>query len=171
VTLIRLEDLGDSDCLIFSSNAAGFHGAGTAGLAMRGDARNNWRQDDAFLDAIRAPVGSLKRVGKRAIFGVGRGLQKGSEGYGYAVVTVTRPGKRRSIPLAEIGRQLTELCNVARTHASLRFFMTPIGCGYAGYLESEMAELFASVLAESGQPDNLVFPFDLYGSPVPVRLT
>ena len=66
-----------NEVLIFGSNCAGFHGAGSAGFAFRGDSRNNWRNDSIFLRAIGAPDGSEEKVGKFAIFGQARGLMQG----------------------------------------------------------------------------------------------
>jgi hypothetical protein len=37
------------EVLVFGSNRSGFHGAGSAGLAFRGDSRNTWRSDPFFL--------------------------------------------------------------------------------------------------------------------------
>jgi hypothetical protein len=36
------------EVFVFGSNRDGFHGAGSAGLACRGDASNSWRSDERF---------------------------------------------------------------------------------------------------------------------------
>jgi len=149
---------------VFGSNLDGFHGAGSAGQACRGDPRNNWREDEWFLKALRSPAGSPDRIGKWAVFGQAKGWQRGTEGMSYAIVTVTRPGQRRSIPLDDIKAQLVELCAFCCEHPEWEFLMTPIGAGYAGYSESEMQwYLERAFEAAGGQPDNLTVPLDLYG--------
>ena len=85
--------LQTNEVFVFGSNGQGFHGAGTAGLALRGDARNNWRQDAWFLAASR---GENDGVGRWAVFGVARGFQQGRQGKSYAIQTVTRPARVRA---------------------------------------------------------------------------
>lgn len=98
--------LAPEQVFVFGSNASGFHGAGSAGQAMRGDACNTWRHDPAFLRAMKSPVGSAGRVGLWAVYGVARGPMLGTSGKSYAVQTVTDTGKKRSLPLADIHAQL-----------------------------------------------------------------
>ena len=145
----------NNDVFVFGSNASGFHGAGSAGEAFRGDSRNNWRQDATFLAAIGAPAGAEEKVGMRAIFGQSRGLQKGREGYGYGICTVTKAGRRRSITRKEIASQLRDLFRFAKSHPELMFNMTAVGCGYAGYSRWEMQEIIDWLIATEGQPANL----------------
>ena len=61
-----------------------------AGVAMRGTFAHDWRTDEAFLAARRAPPGGPARVGRWAEFGVARGYMQGREGCSYAVQTVVR---------------------------------------------------------------------------------
>lgn len=141
---------------VFGSNSTGFHGAGSAGYAMRGDSRNTWRQDAAFLKAMKAPEGHPDRIGKLAVFGIAEGFQTGLEGSSYAIVTVTRPGLRRSIPITKIREQLVTLWRFADTHPEYEFEMTLLGCGYAGYRAIEMLGVIRSIIAEFGLPDNIL---------------
>ena len=104
---------------VFGSNGQGFHGAGQAGWVCRGDSLNNWRTDSWFQAAMRAAVGSKDRIGKRAVFGIARGFQEGTEGCSYAIQTVTRPGQRRSVSLEEIYKQLVELWDFAKQHPEI----------------------------------------------------
>lgn len=152
-----ITSLGDAEVLVFGSNSTGFHGAGGAGLAMRGDARNTWRSDAAFLAAKAAPVGSPLRRGKWAVFGVARGPMRGREGRSYAVETIVRPGAKRSTPLDVIGAQLVELAAFAATRPDLVFLVTPLGEQYSGYSRAEMAGVWASAYAQRPFPVNLRF--------------
>lgn len=131
--------------LVFGSNEQGFHGAGGAGLAMRGESANTWRTDYKFLAAMNAPPGHPDRIGVRAIFGVSRGFQQGHAGASYAICTVTRPGHRRSIPLSEIARQLFTLAAFARSRPDDTFDILNIGTGYAGYTPAEMETIWSSI--------------------------
>lgn len=154
----KIETLSRYQVFVFGTNAAGFHGAGAAGVAFRGTAANTWRTDAAFLAAMRSPVGSPLRVGRWSVFGVARGPQTGREGRSYGIETVVRPGQRRSVPVAEIALQIRLLSEYARTNPDLEFLVTLIGCRYAGFSTGEIAELFQSEHQRSRLPDNLVLP-------------
>ena len=152
---------------VMGTNADGFHGAGGAGFACRGDSRNTWREDPWFLAAIKAPVGSPERVGKWAVFGVPRGLQVGREGMSYGIQTIVRPGWKRSMPLAEIQNQLVALFEFAKSHPQLEFLMTPVGAGLSGWSDADMNRCFLSATATFGGvlPANIKIPTNLYGNP------
>lgn len=104
-----IERLAEGEVFVFGTNASGFHGAGSAGLAFRGEARNTWREDKFFLRAMSSPAGSIERVGRWAVFGQSRGLMLGTEGMSFGIETIRRPGLKRSTPLFEIEAQLSEL--------------------------------------------------------------
>ena len=158
----KITTLGDNEVFVFGANAGGFHGAGAAGLAMRGDSRNNWRDDQVFLRAKAARAGSPERRGKWAVYGVARGYQEGKEGKSYAIETIVRPGARRSTSLSSIKTQLMELLAFAREHPELKFLMTPVGCGYSGYTAKEMKQIWDEATAKEGIPPNMVIPDNLY---------
>lgn len=170
MTLIT--ELGPTQVLIFGANKDGFHGAGSAGLACRGDTRNNWRQDDWFLNAIRSPEGSIDRRGRWAVFGVARGWQQGIKGMSYAIQTIEKPGERRSTPLSVIEDQLVNLCGFATDHPGWEFLATPIGIGYAGYTPEEMTHCWENAFKRwVGKPANITIPEDgLYFLKNPTRL-
>lgn len=159
----NITHLSPNQVFIFGANATGFHGAGAAGFACRGDARVTWRNDIWFLEAMKSPVGSPKRIGKWAVFGVARGFQEGREGKSYAIVTITKPGQKRTTPISEIETQIVELCDFARKLPDLEFLMTPIGGHYSGYTPVEMIACLVRALCRAGtKPDNLIIPDDLY---------
>lgn len=149
---------------VFGSNEQGFHGAGAAGQACRGDSRNTWRQDQWFRKALTSPVGSEDRVGRWAVVGVARGHQMGREGQSYAIVTCLRPGLRRSIPLDEIRAQFLGLFAHATSHPELEYLMTPVGSGLAGYTPAEMWRVWNEAITQwnSSLPSNIVVPSSLY---------
>lgn len=154
--------LEPNEIFVFGSNSTGFHGAGTAGQAMRGDSKNTWRADPVFLRAKAAPVGHPDRIGKWAIYGVARGFQQGHEGASYAIETIVRPAQLRSTPLSVIEAQFVELFAYAEAHPELRFLMTPVGCRYAGYSALEMKETWSRAKAKKACPANVIVPEGLY---------
>lgn len=155
-----ISSLQQHEVFIFGSNANGFHGAGSAGLACRGDAKNTWRKDPWFLEAMKSPPGSPKRVGKWAVYGVARGFQCGKEGKSYAIQTIEFPGKKRSTSLAEIKKQLRELADYAKINPQYNFLMTPIGVGLAGWTNPEMRQIWTEIVNE--MPNNVKVPNNLY---------
>lgn len=130
---------------VFGSNAQGFHGAGTAGFAMRGDFANNWRQDKRFLTAVAKGRGAQ---GLYATLGVARGFQRGTLGASYAVCTCTKPGARLSVPVVDIVTQTQDLVDFMRAHPDWTFALTPFGCGYSGHSQTDMWPLWSYCLAE-----------------------
>lgn len=141
---------------VFGSNLQGFHGAGSAGLAFRGTPANTWRTDPLFLKALHAHPSSPDKIGKLAVFGIAKGLQHGHDGSSYAIVTVTKPGAKRSIPLANIRSQICDLINFAKNNPQLVFTCSPFGCGFAGYSPHEMENVWLQAMScEGGLPPNL----------------
>ncbi len=149
---------------IFGSNASGFHGAGAAGYACRGDSRNNWRDDVWFCNALKSPIGSPDRIGKWAIVGQARGLQTGKEGKSYAIITIAKPGFKRSTPVANITADIVEMFSIAEERSDLQFLFTEIGSALAGYTADQMARTLECAIEEYGYtPDNVIYPQYLYG--------
>lgn len=149
--------LAPNEVFVFGSNRAGFHGAGAAGLACRGDATNTWRHDPWFQRALRSAAGSDARRGRWAVLGEPRGLQVGTLGRSYAIETLMRAGRRRSVSLREIYHQLVALADFARTQPGRRFLVTPLGEGLAGYSRDEMATVWRELSLRHGIPDSFVF--------------
>ena len=67
-----------------------------------------------------------------AILGVGVGLQ----GESYAIPT--KDGELNTLPLDEIAEHIEDFYNFAEERSDLRFELTPIGCGLAGYTKKQM---------------------------------
>lgn len=150
---------------VFGSNGNGFHGAGAAGFAFRGQTRNNWRDDQFMLKAMSAPKGSPDRIGKWAVYGEARGFQVGTEGKSYAIVTVVRPGDKRSYSLDKIKDEIIGLFDFATNKKpELEFLYTEIGAALAGWSNEQMFEQLKKAVAEFGKlPTNVILPNPLYG--------
>jgi len=152
-----ITSLDKNEVFVFGSNESGFHGAGSAGLAMRNDARNTWRTDDKFQLAMKAPVGHADRIGHWAIFGVGRGHQVGLNGESYAIATVTKAGAKRSRTLSEIREQLEELFSWACENQDKIIYCAINGGGLNGYTKEEIASAYPTHV-----PNNVLIPEDIY---------
>jgi hypothetical protein len=86
------------------------------------------------------------RQHRGAIYGRGAGYQ----GNAYAIPTKDRD--LRVLPLPAIQRHVTDFIRFALQRSDLRFELTPIGCGLAGYEPAQIAPMFA------GAPANVILP-------------
>jgi uncharacterized protein (DUF1810 family) len=87
-----------------------------------------------------------------AIMGQGNGLQ----GKSYAIPSMSG--------LGIMGEYVKEFCEFAKAHPEKHFLVTPIGCGIAGFSESEIAPLFEICR----DVDNISLPasfWDIIGEP------
>lgn len=71
-----------------------------------------------------------------AVWGVG----EGPTGDAYAIPT--KDEKIKTLPLSEIDLSVHLFLAYAREHPELRFEVVKIGCGLAGYHESQIAPMF-----------------------------
>jgi hypothetical protein len=71
-----------------------------------------------------------------AVFGKGYGIQ----GQSFAIPTKNRWLK--TLPISEISKYVDGFFTFAIQHPELKFYVTKIGCGLAGYSVDEMKELF-----------------------------
>ena len=92
----------------------------------------------AGMHAAGAAALAHERFG--AVWGQGSGLH----GQSYAIDTMSG--------LDILGHEVTRFVDFAAAHPELRFLVTEIGCGIAGYTPIEVAPFFA------GAGDNVVLP-------------
>jgi len=154
-----IKELAQNEVFVFGTNPRGFHGAGAAGYAMLHVHGNKWRTTkvpgtNKLLNEV--PNGTK---GYWAVKGVSRGLMQGLYGKSYGIVTVSRPGARRSVPLEEIKKQLLSLKLHSIKHP-YTYFLTRIGCGYAGYSNNEIL----TIIKEVDFPDNIIIPPNTYNT-------
>jgi hypothetical protein len=81
-----------------------------------------------------------------AKYGQGKGIQ----GNSYAIPT--KDENLRTLPLDHIAVYVEEFLKYATDHPDLTFFVTPIGCGLAGYSPEQIAPFFKTV------PENVDLP-------------
>jgi hypothetical protein len=87
---------------------------------------------------------ALERYGAK--LGVGEGLQ----GASYAIPTKSTPYK--SLTLDEIAQHVEKFKEFAKSRSHLKFKLTPIGCGLAGFTPDQIGPMFA------GSPSNVIIP-------------
>jgi hypothetical protein len=164
-----ITSLQQNEVFVFGSNLSGFHGAGSAGYAMRGIAANTWR-DDVNFRAIMSGKNPDKR-GLWAVFGVGRGFQVGLTGRSYAIPTVERPGFQGIVTEAFFLEELRIFVAFARSHPELIFRVVKLGANRAeggySYLGLEAVKRCLDIIREeSAIPSNIMFPDELISFPV-----
>jgi hypothetical protein len=71
-----------------------------------------------------------------AIYGQGIGRQGNSYGI------PTKDNNIRTLPLSNIRHHIVEFMDYAQAHPELTFNVTRIGCGLAGYKDSDIAPMF-----------------------------
>lgn len=81
-----------------------------------------------------------------AIYGQGEGLQ----GRSYAIPT--KDDRIRTLPLDVIRLHVGKFLACARYRPDVRFLLTPIGCGLAGYKPEQIAPMFRDA------PPNVIIP-------------
>ena len=81
-----------------------------------------------------------------AVYGQGEGLQ----GRSYAIPT--KDAAIRTLPLDAIAAHVARFVAFARSNPQLRFRVSAIGCGLAGYVPAQIAPLF------EGAPNNCELP-------------
>lgn len=91
-----------------------------------------------------------------AKMGVGEGLT----GNAYALPTCYMPGE--PITLQELVVYVDNFLTFASDHPDLRFFLSKVGCGIAGFDE----EVVKTIFQELNVPENVDMPPDWYGSEV-----
>lgn len=106
-------DLHPDLFFVFGSNLAGIHGAGAA------------------LDALNE-------------YGAKYGIGQGFTGKSYAIAT--KDLNIRTLPLEVVHRHIREFVRVTNEvddgHHMLKFFVTAVGTGYAGFRHDQIAPLF-----------------------------
>lgn len=135
--ITRLEP---NEVFVFGCNEAGFHGAGAAGYATFGEAGNVWRKHgyDEW------PQGTKGMWTEKGVIGP----QQGTVGKSFGVVTILRPGQKRSVT-----PDFTELFACCEDYPHFIFYLAQEGVtGLNGWTPEEMADF---LLATGDIPDNL----------------
>lgn len=90
----------------------------------------------------------VARVNFRAEYGVGEGRTASA----YAIPTKDK--RLATLPLSAIEQSVQAFLAYAAEHPKLNFFVTRIGCGLAGYLDSEIAPYFLQAPVNCSLPND-----------------
>ena len=82
-----------------------------------------------------------------AVYGVG----EGRTGNAYAIPT--KDGRLKILPLVRIEGSVQKFLDYATSNPELKFLVTRIGCGLAGYKDSDIAPMFKSAPQNCSLPD------------------
>lgn len=135
------------EVFVFGSNLSGFHGAGSAGFASFNEVGNVWRK----YNYDKLPHGWR---GKWNVKGVGEGFQIGTDGWSYAIPTVTHAGKKQSRTIEEISVSIKSLYAFAISKPSWKFFVAQDAkIGLNGHSPEVMAKAFSCMQI----PENIFF--------------
>lgn len=88
-------------------------------------------------------------------FGATYGVGLGFRGQSFAIPT--KDHALKSLPLADIAYSVSLFCQFTVEHPELRFFITSLGCGLAGYTPKDIAPMFSDCHV------NCSFPHTWYG--------
>ena len=148
----QIKFLKAREIFVFGSNLQGFHGAGAAGFATFGVLGNQWRkfEYDKKLKGWK---------GLWTVKGVGEGLQQGTNGWSYALPTVTRPGAKKSLSEKQIQENIKKMYDRAYINPSWKFFVAyseinPDKANLNGYTTREIARMFFNA---GDIPKNVLF--------------
>lgn len=83
-------------------------------------------------------------------FGAVRGVGRGWAGQSYAIPTLNE--HIQQMPLSQIEHYVDDFKVYSRNHPKMKYFVTALGCGIAGYKVSDIAPLF------KGISKNVIFP-------------
>lgn len=89
-------------------------------------------------------------------FGAEWGVNVGLTGRSWAIPTLTTEGNKMS--LSAIGTSIMRLYLDAKTMPEKDFLVTKIGCGIAGFEESEIIPLFREAEKNLGIQENIILP-------------
>ena len=115
----------------------------------RRDPRDNQDSIFVFGSNLAGRHGSGAALFANYWYGAQYGIGRGRTGNAYAIPT--KDADFNVLALAHIQREVAEFLEYARYYKNLKFFVTRIGCGYAGYSNADIAPLFI------GAPDNCTF--------------
>ncbi len=94
-------------------------------------------------------AGGAARTAKE-FFGAVEGVGRGWAGQSFAIPTMNE--HLQQMPLSQIQHYVDDFKIYAKNHPKMKYFLTSIGCGIAGYTVEEIAPMF------KGIAHNVIFP-------------
>lgn len=83
-------------------------------------------------------------------FGAMKGVGRGWSGQSYAIPTMNE--HLQQMPLSQIQHYIEDFKIYTKNHSKIKYFITSVGCGVAGYKVEEIAPMF------KGISKNVIFP-------------
>jgi hypothetical protein len=103
-----------------------------------------------FGSNLRGIHGAGAALYAKRYYGAVYGVGEGRTGQAYALPTKRTP--YQSLTLAEVENHVTNFITYAYENLDLRFIVTPVGCGLAGFRHEEIGPMFTC------SPDNCILP-------------
>jgi hypothetical protein len=94
-------------------------------------------------------------------YGAVRGIGEGLQGRSYAIPT--KDEYLIKLPLPAIASHVRRFLIFAQIHPELQFWLTPIGCGLAGYRPPQIAPMFAAAPVNVQLPDSFAIVLEGIG--------
>lgn len=116
------------------------------------------QEDEIFVfgsNELGSHAGGAARIANEK-FGAVWGVSSGPTGRCYAIPTLDKYGERVESVMLEI--YLEDFIQYVRKYPSLRFYLTKIGCGIAGWSIEEVRDLLWKAVGKSSLPKNLIIP-------------
>ena len=132
----HITKLEPNEIFVMGTNSQGWHGAGSAGFASFGKPGNLWRGEGYASQ----PDGWQ---GYWNIKGQAKGLQQGTHGKSWGIVTVTRPGALKSISCEQMQQQIRKLYKYAVDNPDITFYVAQEDrIGFNGWEPEVMARAY-----------------------------
>lgn len=114
---------------------------------------HEWREGEIFVFGSNLAgihgAGAAKTAYKR--YGARWNQGMGLHGQSYALPTKDRA--LQTLPLGEIRTHIRHFLCFAQNNPTMKFFLTRIGCGLAGYTDAEIAPLFEDAPSNVRKPE------------------
>jgi hypothetical protein len=94
----------------------------------------------------------------RSKYGARYGQGSGRQGDSYAIPTKDK--HLNTLPIEYIKPYVIKFCEYAFDHPELKFYVTRIGCGLAGYKEKDIRPLFDNWMEKYGILENCRFSWE-----------
>jgi hypothetical protein len=82
----------------------------------------------------------------RLQYGAEYGVSEGRTGNSYAIITKELRASFPKVTLAHVAQGVNKFLQYARANPDLRFILTPIGTGLAGFTNAQIKPLFTNVV-------------------------
>lgn len=86
-------------------------------------------------------------------YGAIYGQAEGRQGNSYAIITKELRKDQPPVTISEIEQEVKKFLKYAKAHPRLKFKVTPIGCGLAGFRYSQIAPMFCNCSSNVDLPE------------------